>query len=217
MRLPEIEATLNARSAHPLDLYCKLAGMAGALASLQPGNGVPIFPAFDYTELLVSFEPLIKWIDAALATIRQGYRVHQFTAEPGGFWIDPPATTGPSMPREFVIGLRMPAQAGESDAGAWLEQTVIASRDHLPALARQRMRGLPRRHLLREERAVYSVGDDTAMFALTLDDAWFDPLQTLHIDARAGVRGLGPWAVQFFTADSDVTSAVGQSGRSDDA
>jgi type VI secretion system protein ImpJ len=217
MRLPEIEATLNARSAHPLDLYCKLAGMAGSLASLQPGDGVPIFPAFDYAELLVSFEPLIKWIDAALATIRQGYRVQQFTAEPGGFWIDAPATTGASVLREFVIGLRMPAQAGEADAGAWLEQTVIASRDHLPALARQRMRGLPRRHLLREERAAYSVGDDTAMFALTLDDAWFDPSQPLHIDARAGVRGLAPWAVQLFTADSDATQAAAQSGRSGDA
>ena len=207
MRLPEIEAALATRAVHPLDLYCKLAGMSGALAGLRPGHGVPIFPSFDYTELLASFEPLIDWIDVALATIRQGYRVRQFTAEPSGFWIEAPAGTGASPQKELVIGLRMPAQASEADAAAWLEQTAIGSREHLPALTRQRMRGLGRRSLLREERAAYSVGDDTAMFALTLDNAWFDPSQALHIDVRAGVRGIAPWAVQLFTSDGDAAVA----------
>ncbi|QCP53539.1 type VI secretion system baseplate subunit TssK [Trinickia violacea] len=198
MRLPEAEAALLSRSVHPLELYFILAGMAGALASLRPERGVPVFAPFDYMELLASFDPLLEWIDAALATIRQGYRVRQFTAEGGGFWIAPPFEAGAAQ-AELVIGLRMPADAGEHDAAAWLEQTVIASRPHVPTLARQRMRGLARRPLGRDERAAYSAGDDTAMFAIVLDDGWFDRQEPLHIDVRAGARGVAPWAVQLFT------------------
>ncbi|HXZ07090.1 MAG TPA: type VI secretion system baseplate subunit TssK, partial [Paraburkholderia sp.] len=203
MRLPEIEAAVLSRAVHPLDLYRILVGMAGALAVLQPERGVPAFAAFDYTELLATFDPLLEWIEAALATIRQGYRVRQFTAEGGGFWIGPPYDGGAALPTELVIGLRMPADAGEHDADTWLEQTVIASRPYVATLVRQRMRGLARRRLARAERAAYSAGDDTAMFVVALDDASFDRTQPLHIEVRAGVRGAAPWAVQLFTPVAD--------------
>ncbi|WP_207005384.1 type VI secretion system baseplate subunit TssK [Trinickia mobilis] len=211
MRLPEAEAALMSRSAHPLELYCILAGMAGALAGLRPERGVPVFAPFDYMELLASFDPLLEWIDAALATVRQGYRVRQFTAEAGGFWIAPPFDAGAAQ--ELVIGLRMPADAGEHDAGSWLEQTVIASRPHVPTLARQRMRGLARRSLGRDERAAYSAGDDTAMFAIQLDDPWFDRKEPLHIDVRAGARGVAPWAVQLFTPVGEASEGAALSQR----
>jgi type VI secretion system protein ImpJ len=209
MRLPEVEAALLSRAVHPVDLHRILAGMAGSLASLRPERGVPGFPPFDYMELLASFEPLLDWIDDALSTVRQGYRVRHFTEEAGGFWIGPPFDNGTPQP-ELVIGLRMPADAGERDAGAWLDQTVVASRPHVPTLARQRMRGLARRRLAREERAAYSAGDDTAMFALVLDDAWFDPTQPLVIDVRAGTAGVAPWAVQLFTPSADTESRADQ-------
>jgi type VI secretion system protein ImpJ len=213
MRLPEIEAALHSRAVHPLDLYRILAGMAGGLASLRPTRGVPTFAPFDYTELLASFDPLLEWIDAALSTVRQGYRVRQFTVEAGGFWIDPPADAGAAAPGELVIGLRMPGDATEHDASAWLEQTAIASRAHLPTLSRQRMRGLARRRLSRDERATYSAGDDTAMFVIALDHTWFDATQPLHIDVGAGVRGVAPWAVQLFTPVAEANDPSGETGR----
>ncbi|MEX3959690.1 type VI secretion system baseplate subunit TssK [Trinickia sp. EG282A] len=212
MRLPEVEAALLSRAVHPLDLYRIVAGMTGALASLRPERGVPTFAAFDYMELLASFDPMLEWIEAALSTVRQGYRVRQFTEEAGGFWIAPPFDAGVAQ-KELVIGLRMPADAGERDAGAWLEQTVIASRSHVPTLARQRMRGLARRRLAREERATYSAGEDTAMFAIALEDAWFDRTQPLDIDVRAGTTGVAPWAVQLFMpADDAADTAEGAGG-----
>jgi type VI secretion system protein ImpJ len=214
MRLPEVEAALHSRAVHPLDLYRILAGMAGGLASLRPSRGVPTFAPFDYAELLASFEPLLEWIDGALSTVRQGYRVRQFTAEAGGFWIDLPADAGAAAPGELVIGLRMQGDSAEHDAIAWLEQTAIASRAHLPTLSRQRMRGLARRRLSRDERATYSAGDDTAMFVIALDTTWFDPGQALHIDVGAGVRGAAPWAVQLFTPAAEANDPSGDAGRS---
>jgi type VI secretion system protein ImpJ len=212
MRLPEVEAALLSRAAHPVDLHRTLAGMAGSLASLRPERGVPGFAPFDYMELLASYEPLLDWIDDALSTVRQGYRVRQFSEEAGGFWIGPPFDNGTPQ-QELVIGLRMPADAGERDAGAWLDQTVIASRQHVPTLARQRMRGLARRRLAREERAAYSAGDDTAMFALVLDAAWFEPTEPLVIDVRAGSAGVAPWAVQLFTPGADAADGAAHEGR----
>ena len=205
MRLPEVEAALFARAVHPLDLYRILAGMTGALASLRPERGVAPFAPFDYMALIESFDPLLEWIDAALATVRQAYRVRQFTEEAGGFWIAPPFDGGVAQ-KELVIGLRMPADASEHDAGAWLGQTVIASRSHVPTLAKQRMRGLARRALAREERAAYSAGADTAMFAVVLDDAWFDRTEPLSIDVRAGTTGAAPWAVQLFAPADDAAA-----------
>jgi type VI secretion system protein ImpJ len=210
MRLPEVEAALASRAVHPLDLYCVVAGMTGALASLRPEHGVPTFAPFDYMELLASFDPLLQWIDDLLSTIRQGYRVRQFTEEAGGFWIAPPFDSGTSTQQELIVGLRMPADTGEHDASVWLDQTVIASRPYLPTLTRQRMRGLARRPLAREERAAYSTGDDTAMFVIALDNAWFDRAQSLHIAARAGVQSAAPWAVQLFTPTDDAASGAGQ-------
>ncbi len=209
MRLPEVEAALLSRAVHPLDLYRILAGMTGALASLRPERGVAPFAPFDYMALIESFDPLLEWIDAALATVRQAYRVRQFTEEAGGFWIAPPFDGGVAQ-KELVIGLRMPADAGEHDAGAWLEQTVIASRSHVPTLAKQRMRGLVRRALAREERAAYSAGADTAMFAVALDDAWFDRTEPLSIDVRAGTTGAAPWAVQLFAPADDAATGTAE-------
>ena len=48
--------------------------------------------------------------------VRQGYRVRQFTAEAGGFWIDPQGEAGATAATELVIGLRMPGDATEHDA-----------------------------------------------------------------------------------------------------
>jgi type VI secretion system protein ImpJ len=212
MRLPEVEAALQSRAAHPVDLHRILAGMAGSLASLRPERGVPSFAPFDYMELLATFDPLLDWVGDALSTVRQGYRVRQFAEEAGGFWIGPPFDNGTPQ-QELVIGLRMPADAGERDAGTWLDQTVIASRPHVPTLARQRMRGLARRRLAREERAAYSAGDDTAMFAIVLDDAWFDRTQPLAIDVRAGTAGVAPWAVQLFTPTDEAADGATRTGR----
>ncbi|WP_322044074.1 type VI secretion system baseplate subunit TssK [Paraburkholderia sp. J67] len=202
-RLPEVEAMTGSGVAHPLDLYRVMAGMSGALAALRPTRGVPAFAPCDYMELLASFDPLLEWIDEALATIRQGYRVRVFSEQGGSFWIDPPFDGSGAAVREVVIGLRMPPDATEHDASLWLDQAVLASRAHVLTLARQRMRGLARRRLAREERAAYATGDDTVLYAVSLDDEWFDRSQPLCIEVRA-VTGRAPWAVQLFMRSEDA-------------
>lgn len=168
-RLPEVEAMAAPGVAHPLELYRVLAGMSGALAALRPTRGVPAFAPFDYMELLATFDPLLEWIDEALSTIRQGYRVRAFSEQGGSFWVDPPFGGASTTVREAVIGLRMPPDATEHDASMWLDEAVVASRPYIHTLGRQRMRGLARRRLARDERAAYATGEDTVLYAVSLD------------------------------------------------
>ncbi|WP_321951230.1 type VI secretion system baseplate subunit TssK [Paraburkholderia bannensis] len=211
-RLPEVEAMAASDIAHPLELYRTIAGMSGALAALRPARGVPAFAPFDYRDLLATFDPLLEWIDEALSTIRQGYRVRAFSEQGGSFWVDPPFDGAGATVREVVIGLRMPRDATEHDANLWLDQAVVASRPYVHTLARQRMRGLARRRLAREERVAYATGDDTVLYAVSLEDDWFDRTQPLCIELRA-VVGRAPWAVQLFmrveeAADGAQTGAA---------
>ncbi len=94
-----------------------------------------------------------------------------------------------------------------------MKRSGTKARAHLPTLSRQRMRGLARRRLSRDERATYSAGDDTAMFVIALDHTWFDATQPLHIDVGAGVRGVAPWAVQLFTPVAEANDPSGETGR----
>ncbi|WKE64477.1 type VI secretion system baseplate subunit TssK [Gallaecimonas kandeliae] len=206
-RLPELEAALNTGTHHPSQLYVLLAGVAGTLAALNPGAGVPAFRPFDYQEMQACFDPVVDWIEAALERVREGYKVLAFSQARSGFSID--LSQLPPPAKELVIGLRMPQGSGDGVAQDWLSQAIIASEPHLPALARQRMRGLPRRALGRDERAAFSVGDDTELFRLGVDADWFDAKEQLHIARPAGATE-PPWEIMLFVPDEKTEARARQ-------
>ncbi|MBW6121206.1 type VI secretion system baseplate subunit TssK, partial [Pseudomonas aeruginosa] len=88
----------------------------------------------------------------------------------------------------------------------WLERAIVASDPHLPLLARQRMSGLVRQPMNRQEQVAYSVGDDTRLFVVQGAGDWFDAGQPLRIVAPVSGVASSPWQIVLFVADgSDNT------------
>ncbi|HCI7108928.1 TPA: type VI secretion system baseplate subunit TssK, partial [Pseudomonas aeruginosa] len=135
--------------------------------------------------------------------IRAGYRCLPFEQEEQVFSVRLP---DPAPRQRLVVGLRMPAGAGEQAAADWLERAIVASDPHLPLLARQRMSGLPRQPMNRQEQVAYSVGDDTRLFVVQGAGDWFDAGQPLRIVAPVSGVASSPWQIVLFVADgSDNT------------
>ncbi|MBF3094133.1 type VI secretion system baseplate subunit TssK, partial [Pseudomonas aeruginosa] len=94
----------------------------------------------------------------------------------------------------------------EQAAADWLERAIVASDPHLPLLARQRMSGLARQPMNRQEQVAYSVGDDTRLFVVQGVGDWFDAGQPLRIVAPVSGVASSPWQIVLFVADgSDNT------------
>ncbi len=202
-RLPEVEGLLASRAASPLALHGSLLSLAGAWAALDPLAGVPAFEALDFLDLRRGYEPLLDWLERAIESIRAGYRCLPFEQEEQVFSVRLP---DPAPRQRLVVGLRMPAGAGEQAAADWLERAIVASDPHLPLLARQRMSGLPRQPMNRQEQVAYSVGDDTRLFVVQGAGDWFDAGQPLRIVAPVSGVASSPWQIVLFVADdSDNT------------
>ncbi len=202
-RLPEVEGLLASRAASPLALHGSLLGLAGAWAALDPLAGVPAFEALDFLDLRRGYEPLLDWLERAIESIRAGYRCLPFEQEEQVFSVRLP---DPAPRQRLVVGLRMPAGAGEQAAADWLERAIVASDPHLPLLARQRMSGLARQPMNRQEQVAYSVGDDTRLFVVQGAGDWFDAGQPLRIVAPVCGVASSPWQIVLFVADgSDNT------------
>ncbi|HDP3580133.1 TPA: type VI secretion system baseplate subunit TssK, partial [Pseudomonas aeruginosa] len=157
----------------------------------------------DFLDLRRGYEPLLDWLERAIESIRAGYRCLPFEQEEQVFSVRLP---DPAPRQRLVVGLRMPAGAGEQAAADWLERAIVASDPHLPLLARQRMSGLARQPMNRQEQVAYSVGDDTRLFVVQGAGDWFDAGQPLRIVAPVSGVASSPWQIVLFVADgSDNT------------
>ncbi|GHD56218.1 type VI secretion protein [Jeongeupia chitinilytica] len=194
-RLPEIEAALSSRIAHPAQLHQLLAGMAGAVATLDPAAGVPAFRPLDYCELLGCFEELTNWLESALDRVKTGYRTIPFARDAVGFWLDLAEWPLAAKP---IIGLRMPNGSGEHDASAWLQQSIVASDAYVATLFKQRMRGLAWQPMDQSAASSYSVPGDMRLVVLDTDSEWFDRGARLRLTGPAGNAIPAPWEVVLF-------------------
>ncbi|AOY01846.1 type VI secretion system baseplate subunit TssK [Jeongeupia sp. USM3] len=197
-RLPEVEAALSSRIAHPAQVHLLLAGMAGAVATLDPAAGVPAFRPLEYGELLAGYDELIGWLDTALGRVKTSYRTVPFARDAAGFWLDLadlPVSAAPTL------GVRMPG--GEQGAIAWLQQAIIASDGHVATLVRQRMRGLSWQALDQGASLSYSVPGDMHLVVLDTDSEWFDRGARLRLTGAAGATLPAPWEVVLFLPAED--------------
>ncbi len=199
-RLPEVEAALNSRIAAPDRLHGLLVGMAGAWCALDPLAGVPAFAPLDYLDLKRGYDEVLDWLENALTRVRVGYRCLVFEQVEQGFTLQLPDLQ--SRRQRLVIGLRMPAGAGEQAASYWLGQAIIAAQDQVPTLARQRMSGLAHQSMSRAEQVAYSVGEDTRLFVVQAAGEWFDPEQKLCIVVPGQAAPVGPWQVVLFVTNA---------------
>lgn len=202
-RLPEVEAALNSRVAAPDRLHGLLAGMAGAWSALDPVAGVPAFAPLDYLDLKRGYDEVMGWLHAILERVRVGYRCLPFQTLEQGFAIHLPDACPPRQ--RLVIGLRMPAGAGEPEAIGWLGQAIVASQSKVSILARQRMSGLPHQPMSRTEQLAYGVGEDTHLFVIQAAGEWFEPEQPLCLVVPGRAAHVSPWqAVLFITQENET-------------
>ncbi|GAB7528392.1 type VI secretion system baseplate subunit TssK [Pseudomonas sp. 3A(2025)] len=170
-RLPELQANLETGVATPASLYLQLTGMAGAVASLQPELGVRAFSPLDFEDLQSGFDEVLQWLELRVKLIRSGYDRRPFSKTQNVFFIT--LTDTGKAAQQLVIGLRMPAGSAPQAASEWLQQANIASREHLPALQRQRGGGLSFKPLQRKDQVAYGVDENTQLFMVDAQGGWF--------------------------------------------
>lgn len=197
-RLPELQASLEAGVAHPATLHLQLVGMAGALASLQPEQGVRAFAPLKYEDLQAGFDEVLEWLEPRLHNIRVGYRRRSFQYKDKHFFID--LLDRKNVEQQLVIGLRMPSGATPQAAREWLERAIIASRPQLPSLSRQRMHGLAFTALDRTEQIAYGVGEEIRLFKLHARGEWFVPDTDLCLFVPPGTGWVEPAEIVIFDA-----------------
>lgn len=68
------------------------------------------------------------------------------------------------------------------------------------------MSGLSHQAMSRSEQVAYSVGEDTRLFVITAQGAWFDAQLPLIIAAPAAKLTSSPWQVVLFIAQNNESA-----------
>ena len=199
-RLPELEAAMDSGVSHPVDLYVRLAGLAGALCGVDPAAGIPPLRPYSHVDALACFEHSTHIIMGLLSRVRQDYRLFDFMHDASGFSLVPPAE---ALRENIYIALRMPSTADEQSAVRWMAEAVIAADSQHQNLLRQRMLGIPRRALDRKEAAAFALGEGVTVFVLSIDTALTRPQEALRIASPPGADSahLEPWQITLLVPE----------------
>lgn len=198
--VPVVEAVLGSRIAHPAQVHRELVAMAGALIALDPVAGLPVFRPLRYQDLLAGFDEVLTWLEAALASIRGGYRSIPFKQAEQVFSLELPNRQ--AARQELIVGLRMPLGATPAAARDWLDRCVLGSAGFIETLRRQRMRGLAFKPMEQREQIAYSVGEDTRLFVLYAQGEWFRPEEPLQVAAFHDQALVAPREIVLFQANA---------------
>lgn len=208
-RLPELEVVLLSGVSHPAVVYAQLAGLGGALCTLDPGSGMTTFRPYDHRDLLACFEHGIELVREKLDGVRQDYQLLDFSHDENGYAVALPE--GPATAFHYVA-VFMPTS---SDAGAgqrWMSECLIASESCHPALIRQRMLGLPRRVLERKEAVRFSMGEGVEIFAIAGDDSWIRRGEPLRITGSKNAA-IEPWRLSLLIPDRQDDNSGGETSH----
>lgn len=206
--LPQLEALLGAGAAHPFALHTALCGIAGQVATLGPGLLPPIFDAYDHGDIEGSTGPVIAFIERMIETVSETYVTLRFAAEEAGFrlkieaaWLD-----GDGL----LIGVRLAPGQTESEADAWVSESLIASAETMGVLRERRLRGAPRRRIERDDRLEVVPERGVLLYRIDSDAAFVEADRVLEI-ANPGDRGGArrPAEIALYIAPPSVRPAAG--------
>ena len=177
--LPRLEAMLAAGGVHPFDLHLLLCGIAGEVATLGPGLVPPLFDAYDHRNILASVRPVLDFIGRMIDTVSETSMALTFNTFDEGFrlalkpaWLDG---------HGLLIGVRVAAGQAESEVAAWIEESVIASAEHVTALRRRRLRGALRGRVERDDRLGVLPDRGMLLFRIAADAVLIEPERVLEI------------------------------------
>jgi type VI secretion system protein ImpJ len=195
--LPQLEAMLGAGAAHPFALHTALCGIAGHVATLGPGLLPPIFDAYNHRDMLGSVRPVLDFIERMIETVSETYVALRFAAEEAGFrlkiepaWLDngPDNGAGNGLEgRSLLIGVRLAPGQTETEADAWMSESLIASAENMGVLRERRLRGAPRQRVERDDRLEVVPERGVLLYRIAADPTFVEAERVLEI-ANPGDR-----------------------------
>ncbi|MCC7155039.1 MAG: type VI secretion system baseplate subunit TssK [Bryobacterales bacterium] len=186
--LPLLEASLYSGCSHPYHLYLALCAIAGPLSVLSPAMVPPLFSRYNHNDLRGTFQPVISFLDEALAQgVAQTWRAIPMAQREGGFEVemDPMLEAYLYEPLRDVsnpvaaIGLRVPSGAAEAEVLRWAESCHIGSESVIPSLISKRVLGARRRKV--ETLPDLNPPAGMVLFALATDNSFLKPGEALYL------------------------------------
>ncbi|WP_448188535.1 type VI secretion system baseplate subunit TssK [Azospirillum sp. sgz301742] len=218
--LPQLEAILGAGAAHPFALYTALCGIAGHVATLGPGLLPPIFDAYDHRDTLGSLRPVLDFIERMIETVSETYVALRFAMEDSGFrlkiepaWLGTGPDNGPGSGPDghgLLIGVRLAPGQTETEADAWVAESLIASAENMGMLRERRLRGAVRQRVERDDRLEVVPERGVLLYRITADPAFIEAERVLEIanpGDRLGARR--PAEIALYVAPPGGGSAAG--------
>jgi len=201
--LPGAEAALQSGRAHPFAIYILMCQLAGHVAGATSGLVPPHFPPYRHDDLLATFQPVLNFVEAAVAeAVVDSWDAIPFRIVNGNFEAGPGrtlddairlgGTTGASV---LAIALRPGAGTGEAAVSRWGGDAVIGTSSIVPNLLTTRVPGAVRRRVDQLPGLVPPRG--AVLFSLTLDPATAKPGEALQIVERFSSEGRPVSAVLY--------------------
>lgn len=185
--LPAVEALLSSGVSNPFVLYTAYCSLAGNISILSESIVPPVFPAYQHTDMLNSFQQVDRYIHAVLQEgIPENYMGIPFTYHEGIFSLIFDAEWAK---RRLILALRFPAGTAQIDAIAWTEQSLIGAEGQQRSMREKRVLGAQRHYLQNEEGLV--PGSGSVLFHLVFDPEYIqvdEPLQILGFPVQKDVR-----------------------------
>ncbi|HLJ65384.1 MAG TPA: type VI secretion system baseplate subunit TssK [Stellaceae bacterium] len=186
--LPSFEAALNSGRAHPFTLFLLACALAGQVAPLGPGMVPPIFDHYDHDDIVLSFKPLLGFIERVVETISERYAAIAFALEGNIFrlLLDPSWFDG-----DLLMGVRGRAGGSEQDVVAWMEECVIGDAEHIGAMVEARIRGAARSRVIDAQGLDLVPARGTIAYRIANDKNFITPGRMLEVINPRDVSGGG--------------------------
>jgi type VI secretion system protein ImpJ len=211
--LPGPEAALQSGCAHPFALYILMCQLAGHVAGVTSGFIPPHFPPYRHDDLLGTFQPVLTFIEAAVAeAVVDAWTTIPFRVVHGNFEAGPGAvlngaiSSGPNGARGLALALRPAPGMGEEAVERWAQDAVIGTSSVIANLLTTRVPGAGRRRVDKLPGLVPPRG--TVLFALSLDESAARPGEALQIVERYSNEGRPVDAILYIRRSPEETGTV---------
>ncbi len=185
--LPAVEAVLQSRHLHPVQLHQALCVYAGMASGLVQGTVPPLFPPYDHDDLRATFAPVLSFVRRMVDSVQLQHRALPFQRTAQGFQVE-----FPELPERqtVVVGVRGGDALDEDGARSWFDEAVVGSASRVKTLLERRIRGATREPVAGDPELGLVPRPGVVLFQVGLDPDVVvagEPLQVLHPGERRGV------------------------------
>lgn len=193
--LPLLEAIVGTGKIHPYELYLTLNAIAGRLTTIKLSQLIPSFPSYHHNDILMTFDPLLDWMDKAVNSIERTYTIIPFLQNDRLFYHKLPSTWSE---QRLLIGVRIPATMDASEMAEWVRECVITSESHIESARMRRVTGALREAVKNDELADLMPGSGLQLYYIQMDPHYIKPGENLMIFHAADQIDKRPSAIVLY-------------------